>query len=87
MNSSALILDLIEFHKKNVYKIRLLTHDGEKIWANACISKFELENGDTIKGVNFDSSEIGIIAARNFVDLRGINAAILAFHEAQSNIR
>lgn len=85
MNASAIILNSIEFVEKDTYKIKFLTHNGGELIMNAYVSKHPLADGSFIKGVNFSSDEIGRIAAHCFVDLRVINSAICAFHDAQND--
>ncbi len=85
MSSSALILNSIEFLEKNVYKITFLKTGGMKLVSTVRITKFNLDEENQIKGINFDSEEIGKISAKKFVDLKSINSAIFAFHDAQKN--
>jgi hypothetical protein len=85
INAAALELDGIELLQRGVYRVYLRRTDGSTVVYTARVSTFGIAGGDKVKGVGFDSDELGTEAMKGFVDVKAICRAIWAFHDAQGD--
>ena len=81
--SHLLCLRLIELVEVGVYRVELLSEDGETLSTISRVSEVDVGGGEVIQGINFDSEEYGKLMMRGLILSQPICHAIGAFHKAQ----
>lgn len=75
-------LRLIEYVDDGVYRIEMLSENGDFLNTNGRVLDVKLDDGRVIQGVNFDSEEYGRLMMIGRIESMPICNAIVAFHNA-----